>query len=206
MSKVVIAWFSGVYVAVFWAFMGIRLFAMWRQNISVLTFAPKKPLLNALGVAGFLGILGAWSGLFVYLAFVPSAFALFRPWWDTTAAVGLAVRSAGAVLAVVGQCFMWVAVAAMGKAWRIGIDNKSPGSLVTHGVFRLSRNPIFVGMNASAVAAFMIHPNLFFLLCAVCLVVGIHFQIIGEERHLQRTYGDAYSRYRERTPRYVLFF
>ena len=73
------------------------------------------------------------------------------------------------------------------------------------GVFRLSLNPIFLGLNTAAAAAFLIQPSAFFLLCAACFIVGIHFQILGEERHLERTYGDAYVRYRECTPRYLLF-
>jgi protein-S-isoprenylcysteine O-methyltransferase Ste14 len=88
----------------------------------------------------------------------------------------------------------------------MGIDDKSPGALVTRGVFRLSRNPIFLGLDVAAVSGFLVHPNAFFLTCAVCLVVGIHLHIVyHEERHLERTYENAYVRYRERTPRYLLF-
>ncbi len=205
MSSGVIAWFSAGYVAAFWVLLSTRFYLMWRQDVSVLTIAPKRPLLNALGAASFLGVLAAWSGLFVYVAFFPSAFMLFRPWWDTSAGVGSALIWAGVVLAIAGQCLMWVAIVAMGRAWRIGIDDKSPGALVTHSVFRLSRNPIFLGLNTAAVAAFLIQPSVFFLLFAVCLIAGFHLQIIGEERHLEKTYGDAYIRYRERTPRYLLF-
>lgn len=205
MSSGVIAWFSAVYVAALWVFLSTRIYVMWRQDVSVVTISPKRPSLNALGAASFLGVLAVWSGLFVYVAFFPSAFMLFRPRWDTSAGVGLALISAGVVLAVAGQCLMWVAIVAMGRAWRIGIDSKSPGALVTHGVFRLSRNPIFLGFNTVAVATFLIQPSVFFLVFAVCLIAGVHFQIIGEERHLEKTYGDAYIRYRECTPRYLLF-
>jgi protein-S-isoprenylcysteine O-methyltransferase Ste14 len=204
-SSGVIAWFSAGYVAVLWVFLSGRIFIMWRRNVSVLTVAPRRPSLNALGAASFLGTLAVWSALFVYLAFFPSAFVLFRPLWDTSAGVGQVLLFVGVVLAVAGQCFMWVAIMAMGRAWRIGIDDKSPGALITHSVFRLSRNPIFLGFHTAAVAAFLIQPGLFFLLFAVGLIAGIHLQIIGEERHLEKTYGDAYIRYRERTPRYLLF-
>lgn len=200
-----VAWFCAAYVAVFWVFVSARIYVMRRQGISVLTFAPRRPLLNALGVAAFLAIFVVWSGLFVWLAFAPSAFVLFRPWWDRSAEAGPALTWMGIVLAVAAQCLMWAAIVTMGRAWRIGIDDKSPGALVTHGVFRLSRNPIFLGMDAAAVSGFLGHPSIFFLVCAVCLIVGIHIQITGEERHLGRTYGDAYTRYRERTPRYLLF-
>jgi protein-S-isoprenylcysteine O-methyltransferase Ste14 len=39
----------------------------------------------------------------------------------------------------------------MGDSWRIGIDQEQKTSLVRHGVFKLSRNPIFLGTNNIAV-------------------------------------------------------
>jgi protein-S-isoprenylcysteine O-methyltransferase Ste14 len=119
----------------------------------------RRPLLSALGVASVLGVFAAWSGLFVYLAFAPSAFVPFRPWLDRSAEAGLALAWAGIVPAAAAQCLMWAAIVTMGRAWRMGIDDKSPGALVTRGVFRLSRNPIFPGLDAAAVSGFLIQPN-----------------------------------------------
>ncbi|HHT9121228.1 MAG TPA: methyltransferase family protein [Candidatus Wunengus sp. YC63] len=52
----------------------------------------------------------------------------------------------GVVLCILS--LIWTAIAQyhMGTAWRIGIDNKHKTGLVTFGLFKLSRNPIFLGM------------------------------------------------------------
>jgi protein-S-isoprenylcysteine O-methyltransferase Ste14 len=203
MTNSLTAWFSVVYVGLFWVFLATRIVVMRRQDVNVLTIAPRRKLLNALGAAGFLGILAVWSGVFVYLAFAPCDFALFRNWNHAT---HLATGWVGLALAIVCQVFMWLAIVTMGRSWRIGIDDENPGELVTHGVFRLSRNPIFVGLDGIAIAAALVQPNGFFLAFGVGLIAGIHIQILGEERHLDKTYAEEYSVYRERTPRYLLFF
>src|SRR4029434_1804082 len=44
--------------------------------------------------------------------------------------------------------FVWILIAQkqMGNSWRVGIDEDHKTPLVRHGVFSLSRNPIFLGM------------------------------------------------------------
>jgi protein-S-isoprenylcysteine O-methyltransferase Ste14 len=176
---------------------------MWRRGMPVLTIASGRPVVNAFGAAAFFLLFGGWSLAFAYLGFRPSGLVPFRPLWTLSAESRLVLAWTGIVLAVAAQVVMWCAIVTMGSSWRIGIDDGSPGPLVTRGIFRVSRNPIFCGMDAAAVAAFLIHPNGFFLACAVWLLVGTHMRVLKEERHLARTYGEEYARYRARTPRYV---
>ena len=44
--------------------------------------------------------------------------------------------------------FFWTVIAQieMGNSWRIGIDNNKKSDLVGSGLFKVSRNPIFLGM------------------------------------------------------------
>jgi len=95
-----------------------------------------------------------------------------------------------------------LALVSFGASWRIGIDAKTPGGLVTTGIFALSRNPIFVFLDLYAFGTFLINGTLGFLLFALILAVGIHYQIIQEESFLRRTYGKAYHDYCRRTARY----
>ena len=47
----------------------------------------------------------------------------------------------------------------MGASWRIGVPRNEANPLVTQGLFRLSRNPIYLGMLIALAGIFLIAPN-----------------------------------------------
>jgi protein-S-isoprenylcysteine O-methyltransferase Ste14 len=113
------------------------------------------------------------------------------------------LKLAGAALIVAGIAVFVLALISFGTSWRVGIDEKAPGGLVTTGVFAFSRNPIFVCLDLYAFAAFLMNGTLGFLVFASLLMVGVHYQILQEEGFLLRVYGRAYQRYCDRTARYL---
>lgn len=112
------------------------------------------------------------------------------------------LRIAGAVLVVAGIAIFALALVSFGTSWRVGIDEKAPGRLVTTGMFALSRNPIFLCLDLYAFGAFLLNGTLGFLIFALLVAVGVHYQVLQEEGFLLRTYGRAYQRYYDRTARY----
>jgi protein-S-isoprenylcysteine O-methyltransferase Ste14 len=62
--------------------------------------------------------------------------------------------------------------------------------------------PIFVFLDLYAFGTFLINGTPGFLLFALVLTAGIHYQIIQEESFLRRTHGTAYHDYCRRTARY----
>jgi len=112
------------------------------------------------------------------------------------------LQIAGVTLVVAGCAIFILALVSFGASWRIGIDAKTPGGLVTTGMFALSRNPIFVFLDLYAIGTFLINGTLGFLLFALVLAAGIHYQILQEESFLRRTYGTSYHDYCRRTARY----
>jgi protein-S-isoprenylcysteine O-methyltransferase Ste14 len=78
-------------------------------------------------------------------------------------------------------------------------------ALVTEGIFRRTRNPLYVGIIATQYAVALIFALDWLLLLVVPSWVVLHFAVvIREERYLERKFGDAYRRYKERVPRYLL--
>jgi len=111
-------------------------------------------------------------------------------------ATGLGL-SAAALYAAVGWKFSSV---------RTTIDPRSPhrtSSLVTSGVFSLSRNPIYVADALILVshAAWLGRPVA--LLGVPGLVAALHPQIRAEEKALTTRFGRAYESYLARVPRWV---
>ncbi len=110
----------------------------------------------------------------------------------------------GVVIAVAGVVVVFASQSAMGQAWRIGVDPSEQTGLVTDGIFRWARNPIFTGMIATQVGVFLMVPSWLTGLALVLLVVGIEVQVRGvEEPYLTRAHGDQYRQYRARVGRFL---
>lgn len=69
----------------------------------------------------------------------------------------------------------------MGNSWRIGIDQEKKTELVSVGVFRFSRNPIFLGMIVTLFGLFLTFPNAFTLIVLILGFVLIQIQVRLEE-------------------------
>jgi protein-S-isoprenylcysteine O-methyltransferase Ste14 len=114
-------------------------------------------------------------------------------------------RILGVMLIMFGLIPFILAYVSFGTSWRIGIDRKTPGSLVTGGIFAVTRNPIYVGMILLFFGIFLINSTWFFLIFALLAVVAIHFQILREEEFLKKQYGASYDEYSERVARYLIW-
>jgi protein-S-isoprenylcysteine O-methyltransferase Ste14 len=134
-----------------------------------------------------------------------SRFDIFPGAVNATLLHSQAVRTLGLVLVTLGLILFILAFLNFGTSWRIGIDRKTPGQLVTGGIFATTRNPIYVAFIAILFGIFLINGTWFFLIFALLAVVAIHFQILREEGFLKKQYGDSYNAYCARVARYLLW-
>jgi protein-S-isoprenylcysteine O-methyltransferase Ste14 len=95
-----------------------------------------------------------------------------------------ALKIAGAVVIIAGFIVFVLSLISFGSSWRVGIDTQNAGALVTTGVFSLTRNPIFLFLDAYFLGSWLIYPNLFFGIFAIVAAAGIHRQILQEEKFL----------------------
>ena len=109
---------------------------------------------------------------------------------------------AGVVLLLASFSLIDYVQAYMHKDWRTGIDEKQQGELITTGPFRRSRNPLFMAIMLGQVGFFLALPSVFSLVCLVVGMVVIVRQARAEEHALSRLYGDDYSAYLARVPRW----
>lgn len=151
----------------------------------------------------------------VHRAIASTVLAMFL--WFTllaAAAVGLGPESlavwyppaflgwAGWGVAFAGLAIVVTAQTQMGRSLRMGFDEERT-ELVTEGLFRWIRNPIYTGMLTSLVglAAGVPSPwTVSFLLTAFLLFVLVTRL---EEAHLLRMHGDRYAAYAARVGRFV---
>lgn len=111
-------------------------------------------------------------------------------------------RIAGALLIVVAFCVRVQAMMALGDSWRLGLDDKLPGDLVTTGIYAVSRNPIYIFFDLWFIGTFLINGSLVFLIFALFTIVNLHYQIVHEEEFLAEVHGADYEAYCARTARY----
>jgi len=82
--------------------------------------------------------------------------------------------------------------------------SEEPTSLVTSGPFRISRNPIYLGMAAILLGVTVLQGTLVTLAFPVLFVTLIEFFIIpGEERNLEKIFGDSYHDYKKSVRRWI---
>jgi len=122
--------------------------------------------------------------------------AFMLPWRD-----GLAVAFSGC-----GILFMLAGFYEFQKA-RTTFNPMTPdaaSSVVTSGIYRISRNPMYVGflLVLTGWAIFLSHP-LSFLFLPVFVSYMNRFQILPEERALSAKFGREYDRYKQRVRRWL---
>ena len=49
----------------------------------------------------------------------------------------------------------------------------------------------------------LIYPNIIFILLAIGTIIGIHYQILREEKYLLNKFGEKYINYKNETRRYI---
>ena len=119
------------------------------------------------------------------------------------AAPGLAAQLAGSALLFGGLALLVTAQLDLGASWRIGIDENARPGLVTSGLYRFSRNPIFLALLIALAGYVMLVPTPLSLALLAGAYLGIRQQIVEEEKYLLQTYGEAYRDYARRVGRFL---
>jgi protein-S-isoprenylcysteine O-methyltransferase Ste14 len=117
------------------------------------------------------------------------------------AALGAGGFLLGLLLAFGGLALMVRAQLEMGASWRIGVDENARPGLVTHGLYRWTRNPIYLAMFLAFGGLMLMLPTWITLLALVGTIIGVQRQVREEEAYLVRTYGDEFRRYASRVGR-----
>ena len=109
----------------------------------------------------------------------------------------------GTALVVAGYAGTLWCYAAMGDAWRIGVNQKEKTSLVFVGPYRFVRHPIYgfqVVMLAGA--ALLLPTAISFAMLGLHLICTL-IKAVDEENYLKTVHGQAYADYMSRTGRLI---
>lgn len=112
------------------------------------------------------------------------------------------MRFIGACCCLAGIGFFYAAVKHLGDSWRAGIPAEDKTELITTGVYHISRNPAFLGFDLMYLGVLLMFFNFWLFLASVFAMVMLHLLILNEESFLEKTFGEEYLRYKEKTGRY----
>ena len=126
-----------------------------------------------------------------------TALACFVLFIGTPLKIGQGVFIVGSALWVVGSILALVALVSY---------NRTPaGQMVNQGLYRVSRNPQWLGMAAMLLGVCIAIGSWTAVVLWLVSAIGYHFRILGEETACAAQYGADYRDYRNRVPRYVVF-
>ena len=189
-------------LALFLIIFTAKTLSLWLgKGINPIVLGVGKKGSQRLAELSFVILLAAWI-IELLLYSLGTGFRLFPPplnmvLIDANAAklLGLALVTAGFII------FIWSLIS-FRDSWRVGIDAKTKGKLIRTGIFSFSRNPIFIFFDIYSAGTFLINGTLIFLLFTIFLIMGLHYQILQEEKFLAKTYGKPYKDYCAVTGRY----
>jgi protein-S-isoprenylcysteine O-methyltransferase Ste14 len=90
----------------------------------------------------------------------------------------------------------------LGKSTRLGLP-KEQTVLKTKGVYRLSRNPMYLGFDLLTLSSVLYFYDAFILILGLYSILIYHFIILGEERFLTNRFGKEFLDFRKKTRRYL---
>jgi protein-S-isoprenylcysteine O-methyltransferase Ste14 len=132
-------------------------------------------------------------GLFLFKAIVPGLHVVFaNPLTSWIAAV----------LMVIATVILLVAFVNLGSSLRVGLPEEET-TLKTSGLYRFTRNPIYLGVFLVNIASVLFFPSILNLLFAFYGIMIHHQIILGEEKFLSGRFGESWDDYRRKVRRYL---
>jgi protein-S-isoprenylcysteine O-methyltransferase Ste14 len=90
----------------------------------------------------------------------------------------------------------------LGSSFRLGSPKEST-SLKTDGIYRFSRNPMYLGVYATLLASTLHTLNPLVLLITTFVIAVHHKIVLAEEVHMKKVFGDEYLDYCHHVRRYA---
>jgi protein-S-isoprenylcysteine O-methyltransferase Ste14 len=106
------------------------------------------------------------------------------------------------VVLFIGLVFIVFSLIHLGSSTRLGLPTDET-VFKTNGLYRISRNPMYVGFNLLTIASMIYTLHWGVILLGLYSMVIYHLIILGEERFLMNRFGEEYLTYKNKIRRYL---
>lgn len=113
------------------------------------------------------------------------------------------IRYIGLFIGIIGDIIFLISVITMKNSWRVGISKNDKTKLITNGIYKISRNPAFLGFDLMYIGITLLYSNIFTIIFSLFAVIMLHLQILEEEKYLEKNFKDEYKVYKSKTNRYL---
>ena len=113
-----------------------------------------------------------------------------------------ATQALGIALYAVGLILLFVAIAHLGRSTAVGLPDGAT-NLKTQGLYRFSRNPIYVCGYLACTGSVLMSLHPVNILCLLITMAVHHHIILREEVFLQNRFGEEWGEYRQKVRRYI---
>ncbi|MBQ7925022.1 MAG: isoprenylcysteine carboxylmethyltransferase family protein [Lachnospiraceae bacterium] len=118
--------------------------------------------------------------------------------------IHIALQIIGVIVTALGVLAFITSVVQMKDNWRAGVQREEKTSLVTTGIYSISRNPAFLGFDLMYIGILLSFFNWYLFLATTFALVFFHLQIVNvEEEFLIEAFGEEYLEYKKKVCRYI---
>jgi protein-S-isoprenylcysteine O-methyltransferase Ste14 len=112
--------------------------------------------------------------------------------------IGMALFITGLIIMLVGQATLW-------RNYSGTVVIREDHQLITHGIYRFTRNPIYLGLIMAVTGLPVYAASMYGFLTSLVLIPIILNRIRLEEELLTEEFQDAYQKYKETTKKLIPF-
>ena len=141
---------------------------------------------------------GKIAGYFTWIIFFLSAFDIFF----ITPGSSVLLKWISYLTALTAFLLITWSVIDLGKSTRLGLP-KEQTVLKTKGIYKLSRNPMYLGFDLLTLSSVFYFYDTIILVLGLYSILTYHFIILGEERFLTKRFGEEFLNFKKKTRRYL---
>lgn len=151
-----------------------------------------------------------WVRATLFIAVVPASVAGWIPWYTAGSPrlaprAGAPLSALGALTVIAGWTVLLICAREFARAGRgTPAPYDPPRSLVTSGLYRFTRNPMYVGVVTAIFGQAIWFRSRDATIYGIAMALAFHLAIlIYEEPRLTRVFGQQYLDYKHRVPRWI---
>ena len=113
------------------------------------------------------------------------------------------IRFIGFAVGIIGNILFLISIITMKNSWRARIPSEDNTEFISNGIYKISRNPAFLGFDLMYIGICLLYCNVLTIIFSLFAIVMLHFQILQEEKYLEKTFGETYITYKNKVFRYI---